>query len=171
MEIERKFLVDGLPASLDKFLKVEMEQAYICTEPVLRIRREGDEYFLTYKSGGLMKREEYNMPLDKAGYEKLLLKKEGRVITKTRDYIPVNELKEWYRSHEPALCNKRSVGNGRVCELDIFHGEYEGLVLAEIEFSSEAQANAFEMLKCFTEDVTFEAKYHNSLMAMQVFDS
>ena len=64
MEIERKYLIDSLPEHLDDFPHKELEQAYLCTNPVVRVRREGEEYVLTYKSGGLMVREEYNLPLN-----------------------------------------------------------------------------------------------------------
>ena len=67
---------------------MEMEQAYLCTEPVVRVRKEGADYVLTYKSKGLMVREEYNLQLTKESYEHLLGKADGTVITKTRYRIP-----------------------------------------------------------------------------------
>ena len=74
MEIERKFLPDmeHLPFQPEDYPCRQIEQGYLCTEPVVRIRRDNDEYFLTYKSKGLMVREEYNLPLTKSGYEHLL---------------------------------------------------------------------------------------------------
>ena len=63
MEIERKYLLKKLPDNLNTYNCHEIEQGYLCTEPVIRIRRQDDEYFLTYKSKGLMVREEYNLPL------------------------------------------------------------------------------------------------------------
>ena len=54
MEIERKFLVQSLPEHLESFPFHQIEQGYLCTEPVVRIRRQDEEYFLTYKSKGLM---------------------------------------------------------------------------------------------------------------------
>lgn len=50
MEIERKYLVRALPAHLDSYPYHTIEQAYLCTEPVIRIRRQDDSYYLTYKS-------------------------------------------------------------------------------------------------------------------------
>lgn len=50
--------------------------------PVVRIRKENDEYFLTYKSKGLLAREEYNLPLTKEAYAHLLEKADGIIITK-----------------------------------------------------------------------------------------
>ena len=49
MEIERKFLVKELPAHLEDYLSHLIEQAYLCTSPVVRIRRQDEEYYLTYK--------------------------------------------------------------------------------------------------------------------------
>ena len=65
MEIERKFLPDmeHLPFQPEDYPCRQIEQGYLCTEPVVRIRRDNDKYFLTYKSKGLMVREEYNLPL------------------------------------------------------------------------------------------------------------
>ncbi len=64
MEIERKWLVskENLPQNLDAYPCRHIEQAYLCTEPVVRIRRQDDSYYLTYKSKGLLAREEYNLP-------------------------------------------------------------------------------------------------------------
>ena len=82
MEIERKYLIKKLPEDLAQYPHMEMEQAYLCTEPVVRVRKEGEDYVLTYKSKGLMVREEYNLPLTKESYEHLLEKADGTVITK-----------------------------------------------------------------------------------------
>ena len=71
MEIERKYLIKKLPEDLAQYPHMEMEQAYLCTEPVVRVRKEGEDYVLTYKSKGLMVREEYNLPLTKEAYEQL----------------------------------------------------------------------------------------------------
>ena len=77
MEIERKFLVTTPPENYGSFPHHEIEQAYLCTEPVVRIRKEDDNYYLTYKSKGLLAREEYNLPLTKEAYAHLLTKADG----------------------------------------------------------------------------------------------
>lgn len=142
MEIERKYLIEKLPENLDKYPHKELEQAYLCTDPVVRVRREGGEYVLTYKSRGLMVREEYNLPLTREAYEHLLEKADGIIITKTRYVIPEKD-------------------NLKI-ELDIFHGKHEGLILAEVEFPEEEMANAYCPPEWFGEDVTLSTKYHNS---------
>lgn len=50
MEIERKFLVDlsDLPFDPKDYPARKIEQAYLCTAPVVRIRRDNDDFFLTY---------------------------------------------------------------------------------------------------------------------------
>ena len=89
MEIERKYLVTIPPEDYRTWEAVHMEQAYLCTAPVVRIRKENDEYFLTYKSKGLLAREEYNLPLTKEAYAHLLEKADGIIITKTRYKKPI----------------------------------------------------------------------------------
>ena len=49
MEIERKFLIDHLPDDIGDYPSLEYEQGYLSTAPVVRVRREGDDYVLTYK--------------------------------------------------------------------------------------------------------------------------
>lgn len=116
MEIERKYLIPSLPERLEQYESKEIEQGYLCTDPVVRIRRSNDSYILTYKGEGLMVREEYNLPLTKEGYAHLREKVDGILITKTRYMIPFT--------------------GGLTIELDIFSGELSGLLLAEVEFQS-----------------------------------
>ena len=84
MEIERKFLIskENLPADLDAYPHHRLEQGYLSTAPVVRIRKEDDNYYLTYKSKGLMTREEYNLPLTKESYEHMRPKADGILIPK-----------------------------------------------------------------------------------------
>lgn len=64
MEIERKYLIHQLPKELETFPSRKIQQAYLCVNPVVRIRRQNDDYYLTYKGKGMMVREEYNLPPD-----------------------------------------------------------------------------------------------------------
>lgn len=90
-EIERKYLVPAAPENLSSFPYHEIEQGYLSTEPVVRIRRQDEEYYLTYKSKGLMIREEYNLPLTKESYLHLREKIDGRLISKRRYLIPYGD--------------------------------------------------------------------------------
>lgn len=145
MEIERKYLITQLPEDYDAYPVRQIEQGYLNTHPVVRIRRQDEDYFLTYKSSGLMVREEYNLPLTKEAYYHLREKADGWLITKKRYLIP-------YRG-------------GLTIELDIFEGNLAPLVLAEVEFQTEEDANAFLPPCWFGEDVTFSDKYHNSTLS------
>ena len=145
MEIERKYLVKTLPDHLEQYPCRQIEQGYLSTNPVVRIRRSNDRYILTYKGKGLMVREEYNLPLTAEAYEHLKPKADGILITKDRYVIPEK--------------------GGLFIELDIFHGEYEGVLLAEVEFPTEEAANAYTAPEWFGEDVTYSTKYHNSTMS------
>ena len=145
MEIERKFLIHTLPENLETYPHKEIAQGYICTDPVVRIRRSDDNYILTCKSKGLMAREEFELPLSKEAFEHLKPKTDGIFIEKTRYLIPFD--------------------NNLTIELDIFHGAHAPLVLAEVEFSSIEEANAFTPPAWFGEDVTNSSKYHNSTLS------
>ena len=94
MEIERKYLLDQLPENLTSYPCKKIEQGYLSTEPVVRIRRSDDEYYLTYKSKGLMVREEYNLPLTKESYLHLREKADGVLISKTKEHPPDIKKKE-----------------------------------------------------------------------------
>lgn len=145
MEIERKFLVKNLPGRLESYKSHQIEQAYLCTEPVVRIRRQDEEYYLTYKGEGMMVREEYNLPLTKTAYEHLLTKADGKIIKKRRYLI--------------------SLEDNLTVELDVFSSPMTDLFLAEVEFSSEEEALAFVPPDWFGEDVTCDKRYHNSYMS------
>lgn len=145
MEIERKYLITQLPACYQTCPFHQIEQGYLSVNPVVRIRRQDNEFFLTYKSAGLMVREEYNLPLTEAAYYHLREKIDGRLITKRRYLIPFTDT--------------------LTIELDLFEGELAPLVLAEVEFPSEEAANQFQPPEWFGTDVTFSGQYHNSALA------
>lgn len=148
MEIERKFLIKEIPGHLEDYDFHDIEQAYLCTSPVIRIRRQDDEFFLTYKSAGMMAREEYNLPLNESAYSHLLKKADGNIITKRRYLIPMDE--------------------NLTVELDIFSGVKKGLIMAEVEFSSMEEAKKFNVPDWFGKEVTYLKEYHNSVMSMEV---
>ena len=149
MEIERKFLVKTIPDNLLEYKCRIIEQAYLCTEPVVRARKDNDEYYLTYKGRGLMAREEYNLPLTNESYQHLLAKADGNIITKKRYEIPD--------------------GTGKTIELDIFEGVFSGTVVAEVEFETIEEANSYTAPSWFGKDVTNDTAYHNSNMSKKEF--
>lgn len=82
IEIEKKYTIKKLPENLEAYPCRIIEQAYLNTSPVVRVRRSDDSYSLTYKGSGLMVREEYNLPLDETSYRHLLKKADGNVISR-----------------------------------------------------------------------------------------
>ena len=125
-----------------------MEQGYLNTDPVVRVRKEDDTYYLTYKGKGLMTREEYNLPLNEEGYYHLVEKADGVIIRKKRYLIPYEKY---------------------TIELDVFEEPYENLIIAEVEFESENEANSFCPPDWFGEDVTMDRRYHNSNLSKGLF--
>ena len=145
MEIERKYLVRKLPENLEQYNKKKIAQGYLCTEPVVRIRRSHADYYMTYKGDGRTVREEYNLPLTREAYEHLRPKIDGLLIAKTRYLIPLD--------------------NKLTAELDVFEEDLNGLVIVEVEFNTVEEANAFHAPDWFGEDVTNSGKYHNSYLS------
>ncbi len=147
MEIERKYLITRLPVGATGHPYHLIEQGYLSTEPVVRVRREDDNYYLTYKSKGLLEREEYNLPLTMDSYDHLIKKADGHILTKKRYLIPVEN------------------SDSLTIELDIFEGRFKGLMLAEVEFETREEAEAFTAPDWFGEDVTFTGEYQNSRLS------
>lgn len=167
MEIERKFTVTKLPDDLESYPCHVIEQAYLNTDPVVRIRREDDSYYLTYKGKGLMAREEYNLPLNEASYYHLREKADGNVISKKRYVIPIVE-----PAFDMAYVSVSQKNIDRISlqvELDIFEPPFAPLIIAEVEFPDEETARAFQMLDWFGQDVTNDPTYHNSNLSRRTF--
>lgn len=147
MEIERKYLITQPPAGYSSHPYHFIEQGYLSTEPVVRVRREDDVFYLTYKSKGLLEREEYNLPLTRESYEHLIKKADGHILTKRRYLIPLED------------------SGHLTIELDVFEGRFKGLVLAEVEFPEREEAERFIPPSWFGEDVTFSGDYQNSRLS------
>ena len=144
MEIERKFLVNKLPENLGQYPCRRISQAYVCTDPVIRVRQKDEDYILTIKGEGFLQREEFELPLKKEQYKKLLAKAEGRSIAKDRYCIPFGQY---------------------TIELDIFAPPFDPLILAEVEFKSVEEAEAFVVPDWFGEEVTHENEYTNAAIS------
>ena len=148
MEIERKFTVKQLPEELDRYRYHIIEQAYLTDDPVIRVRREDESYYMTYKGVGgdntSLAHEEYNLKLTKEAYDFLASKTEGTVIRKKRILIPYGKY---------------------TIELDIFAEPFKPLIIAEVEFASTAEAHDFVPPEWFDEDVTDNPSYRNANLA------
>ncbi|MBR3985853.1 MAG: CYTH domain-containing protein [Bacteroidales bacterium] len=158
MEIERKYLVRQLPDDLEQYEHFEIEQAYLCTSPTLRIRKMGDAYILTVKeklssvSSAIHNREE-EFALSEQAFQHLLTKCDNGRVGKTRYRINL----------------RQQMGDGAyeglTAELDIFHGRHRGLMLVEVEFPNTQVANSFVPPDWFGEDVSSDYHYRNSYLA------
>ncbi len=114
---------------------------------MVRIRKEDDNYYLTYKSKGLLAREEYNLPLTKEAYAHLLTKADGT------------------SSRKNATCSlSRDARISPWNSISLRENSPDSM-LAEIEFSSEEDAKAFPPLPWFDRDVTWSGEYQNSKLS------
>jgi len=150
VEIERKFLVHGEPWTEDT-RRVEMTQGYLARSDagVVRIRVEGERAFLTIKgpTEGIRRSEfEYEIPAaDARAMLELCLEPP---VGKTRYFIEAGD---------------------HVFEVDVFTGDNEGLVLAEVELASEDEA--FPRPDWLGEEVSHDHRYSNSNLACQPFNA
>ena len=160
MEIERKYTLKKLPENLESYPCRIIEQAYLNVNPVVRVRRDNDDYYLTYKGSGMMAREEFNLPLNKESYEHLLEKADGNIISKKRYVLPIDN-PQFADGFIPDANLKLEI------ELDVFSAPFAPLIMAEVEFPSIEMANAFIAPDWFDEDVTLNPEYHNSNMSQR----
>ena len=147
-EIERKFLPanDKEVLSIIKDLPYRyMVQGYLNLRPVVRVRKEDDEYYLTYKGEGSIAKEEYNLKLNEESFYNLLKKCDGNIIEKERYNVKLSDK--------------------LIAEVDIFQGKFEGLILIEVEFESVEEAEVFTAPDWFGRDVSYEKEYHNAYMS------
>jgi adenylate cyclase len=149
VEIERKFLVEQLPNGLDSFPSREIAQGYLAiTDDVeVRVRRYGQESFVTVKSSGDESRVEEEIEIDGRRFDSLWPLTEGRRVEKRRYRIPA--------------------GDGLTIELDVYHGRLTGLVTAEVEFGSRADADGFAPPAWLSREVTDDPRYKNKRLATE----
>ena len=148
MEIERKFLLDAPPDGLAQHDAQRFEQGYLAIDPAgaeVRVRRkDGATAVMTVKTGKGLVRGEQEWEI--ANFDALWPLTEGRRVLKTRYFIPLGEL---------------------VAEVDVYEGDLDGLVTAEVEFPSEDAARAFEPPAWMGRDVTEDARYGNRVLAVE----
>ncbi|MBL29152.1 MAG: adenylate cyclase [Rhodospirillaceae bacterium] len=149
-EIERKFLVAGDSWRALVRDRSRFRQAYLANRGTTSVRvRIFDDAAarLTIKSGkSEMVRDEFEYPIPLEDAEEMLALRLGAVIEKTRYRVPLE---------------------GHVWEVDVFSGENEGLVLAEIELS--APDEMFAKPLWLGEEVTGDPRYYNSELAVRPF--
>ena len=144
-EIERKFLVDG-DFMAEVVQATDIKQGYLCggSGASVRIRVRGDKGYLTIKgkrSPNGVSRFEWEKEITKEEAEALLGLVEGGCIEKTRYLVPNTDGKHTW-------------------EIDVFHGENEGLVVAEIELDDEN--DTFDKPAWLGKEVSDDRRYYNS---------
>jgi CYTH domain-containing protein len=145
IEIERKFLVAG-DFMQDACDSQHIAQGYLCSSSgsTVRVRLKGDKGYLTIKGptgkSGMSRYEwEKEIPADEAA--QLISLCESGVIDKTRHLVPYGE---------------------HTFEVDVFHGDNEGLVIAEVELGSEDEE--FQRPVWLGKEVTGDRRYYNSML-------
>lgn len=148
-EIERKFLVADLPRDLESFPHEEIEQGYIeiTAESETRVRRKGQKFFYGLKVGtGAVREAPPEREISEEEFNQLWPNTQGKRISKTRYLIG-------YQSY--------------ILEIDIYHGNLQGLVIAEVEFQSEEEMAQFTPPSWFGQEVTLDKAYKNQTLATQ----
>ena len=146
IELERKFLVSDPPDSLAHCRSQPIDQAYltITDQWEFRVRRIGAETVLTIKHGSGERRTEVEVPIGEDEFQSLRSLSDT-AIAKRRHYLEDGEV---------------------TIEVDVYEGELEGLIIAEVEFDSEAAAAAFAPPRWLGEEVTGDARYANQQLAL-----
>ncbi len=145
-EIERKWLLPQPPPDEVMALEPELiEQGYLvigADGSEARLRRKSGRPVLTVKSAGTLSRTETEIDLSEDQYLALWPATQGRRVIKRR----------------------RRLDNG--IEVDLYEGALAGLAVAELEFSTEADAGAFTPPSWFGEEVTEDRAYKNQQLAV-----
>lgn len=144
-EIERKFLVCGDFKS-EAYKATHIMQGYLSHRPTVRVRIAGDTAYLTIKG-----------PVSVSGMSRFEWEKE----------IGVDEAKALLQLAEPGLIDKtrylvKNSDGKHTWEVDEFHGDNEGLVMAEIELDHEN--DSFDKPEWVGEEVTGDPRYYNSAL-------
>jgi CYTH domain-containing protein/CHAD domain-containing protein len=148
VEIERKFLLSRAPEGLRERPAARIEQGYLAIAEAVevRLRRTGEERLLTVKRGHGEVREEVEVGIGAAEFERLWPLTAARRLVKTRYRVPLS---------------------GRLeAEVDVFEGELAGLLVAEVEFGSERESRAFEPRSWLGTEVTGERRYASQSLAV-----
>ena len=147
MEIERKFLLRSLPPGLEDAPAHLIVQGYLAltSEGVeVRVRRKGDDHFLTVKHGGSLSRIEVELPLPAPEFEVLWPLTAGRRLRKLRRDLPGPD--------------------GLKIEIDLYEDALAGLQVAEVEFPDEEAAHRFQPPDFCGREITGDPAYRNETL-------
>lgn len=145
-EIERKFRVRDVPADLGEGTR--LRQAYLAVDGDIEVRvrgsGHGDTHVLGIKGGRGLERTEVEVEIDVATFDTLWELASSRRIDKTRYRLALGD---------------------HTAEVDVYAGELEGLVVAEVEFASREDAESFTEPAWFGEELTGDARWSNAALA------
>ncbi len=146
MEVERKFRLKR-PPDLSGSDSDPIEQGYLAVgaDGEVRLRNKGERMLLTVKRGAGLSRGEAEVEITPEQFDVLWPLTEGRRLRKRRHVLP----------HD-----------GLEIEVDVYEGELEGLIVAEVEFGSEKEARAFEPPDWLGDDVTGDERFLNENLAV-----
>lgn len=146
LEIERKFLVSG-NFKKDTYLAERIVQGYLSSVPerTVRVRIRGERGYLTVKGAS-----------NKAGLSRFEFEKE----------ISLEDAEQLIQLCEPGVIDKvryeAKVGM-HTFEIDEFHGDNEGLVMAEVELQNEN--DSIEIPVWLGKEVTGDVRYYNAMLS------
>jgi adenylate cyclase len=151
IEIERKFLVKNDSFKNEIRNKIRITQKYLSSIPErsVRVRIKGSEAYITIKGIG-----------SDSGIARFEWEKE----------ILVTDANDLFTLCEPGIIDKTRYivkEEQHVFEIDEFHGDNEGLIIAEIELSSEDES--FVIPDWLGDEVTGDVKYYNSMLTKNPF--
>ena len=146
IEIERTFLVDGLPPTMRLARREPIRQGYLALDgdTEVRVRLTPRRAVLTIKGGRGEVRTEEELVLDSRQGDALWKLTEGRRVQKTRRRVRIGDA---------------------VAEVDEYLAELDGLVVAEVEFADEAASRSFQPPSWFGREVTDDPRYSNRNLA------
>ena len=144
VEIERKFVIEK-EIDLSSLEYDDIVQGYVMLNPEVRVRSKGGKYYRTSKSKGDMVREEREKEISCTMYNILMDNREGGIVAKRRYYMPYGKY---------------------TIEIDVFERHLEGLVVAEVEFETEVEANSFVPPHWFGTEVTYDKRFKNKNLSM-----
>lgn len=153
IEIERKFLVLNTDFITESKVNFRIVQGYLNSNPerTVRVRTKGDKGFLTIKGKGNksgLTRFEWEKEISSSDAETLLLLCEKGAIEKIRYNV-------FYKEH--------------LFEVDVFFGENEGLIVAEIELQSENET--FLKPNWLGQEITSDKRYYNAYLSNYPYKS
>lgn len=151
IEIERKYLVTSLAFKNEYYTKNEIAQGYLSSNPerTVRVRIKGNKGYLTIKGIG-----------NESGASRFEWEKE----------IELNEAKQLLKLCEKGVIEKTryEVKSGNhIIEVDEFHGDNNGLTIAEIELENENES--IEKPHWLGNEVTNDERYYNSYISLNPF--